>query len=121
VITATISPYRSTRDDVRDMMDQGHFIEVFMDTPLEICEQRDVKGLYAKARRGEIRNFTGIDDPYEPPPRPEIRLNAVEYSPQENAKQILDYLLERGFARAETMNTKTAPRAIGVESRMARR
>jgi sulfate adenylyltransferase len=109
VITATISPYRSTRDDVRDMMDQGHFIEVFMDTPLEICEQRDVKGLYAKARRGEIRNFTGIDDPYEPPPRPE------------NAKQILDYLLERGFARAETMNTKTAPRAIGVESRMARR
>jgi sulfate adenylyltransferase len=109
VITATISPYRSTRDDVRDMMDQGHFIEVFMDTPLEICEQRDVKGLYAKARRGEIKNFTGIDDPYEPPPRPEIRLNAVEYSPQENAKQILDYLLERGFARAETMNTKTAP------------
>jgi sulfate adenylyltransferase len=68
-----------------------------MDTPLEICEQRDVKGLYLKARRGEIENFTGIDDPYEPPLRPEIRLNAVEYSPEENARRILDYLREGGF------------------------
>jgi sulfate adenylyltransferase len=96
-ITATISPYRSTRNDIRDMMGEGHFIEVFMDTPLEICEQRDIKGLYIKARRGEIENFTGINDPYEPPLRPEIRLNAVEYSPEENARQILDYLLESGF------------------------
>jgi sulfate adenylyltransferase len=96
-ITATISPYRSTRNDIRNMMGEGHFIEVFMDTPLEICEQRDVKGLYIKARRGEIENFTGIDDPYEPPLRPEIRLNAVEYSPEENARQILDYLRESGF------------------------
>jgi len=79
------------------MMEEGHFIEVFMDTPLEICEQRDIKGLYIKARRGEIENFTGINDPYEPPLRPEIRLNAVEYSPEENARQILDYLLESGF------------------------
>lgn len=96
-ITATISPYRSTRNDIRNMMGEEHFIEVFMDTPLEICEQRDVKGLYLKARRGEIENFTGIDDPYEPPLRPEIRLNAVEYSPEENARRILDYLREGGF------------------------
>jgi sulfate adenylyltransferase len=96
-ITATISPYRSTRNDIRNMVGEGHFIEVFMDTPLELCEQRDIKGLYIKARRGEIENFTGINDPYEPPLRPEIRLNAVEYSPEENAKQILDHLLESGF------------------------
>jgi sulfate adenylyltransferase len=101
VITATISPYRDTRNNVRNMMDRGHFIEVFMDTQLEICERRDVKGLYTKARRGEIKNFTGIDDPYEPPLRPEIRLNTVEYSPEENARQILDYLVEGGFVRAE--------------------
>jgi sulfate adenylyltransferase len=96
-ITAAISPYRSTRDDIRNMMGKGHFIEVFMDTPLEICEQRDINGLYIKARRGEIENFTGISDPYEPPLRPEIRLNAAEYSPEENARQILDYMLESGF------------------------
>ena len=96
-ITATISPYRSTRNDIRNMMGEGHFIEVFMDTPLEICEQRDIKGLYSKARRGEIENFTGVSDPYEPPLRPEIRLNTVEYSPEENSRQILDYLRESGF------------------------
>jgi sulfate adenylyltransferase len=97
VITATISPYRSTRNDIRNMMGEGHFIEVFMDTPLEICEQRDVNGFYIKARRAEIGNFTGNDDTYEPPLAPEIRLNAVEYSPEESARQILDCLLERGF------------------------
>jgi sulfate adenylyltransferase len=96
-ITATISPYRSTRTAVRKMIGEGHFIEVFMDTPMEICEQRDVKGLYTKARRGEIENFTGVSDPYEAPLNPEIRLNAVEYSPEENARQILDYLRESGF------------------------
>jgi sulfate adenylyltransferase len=96
-ITATISPYRSTRNDIRNMMGEEHFIEVFMDTPLEICEQRDIKGLYIKARRGEIENFTGINDPYEPPLSPEIKLNAVEYSPEKNARQILDYLLKSGF------------------------
>jgi adenylylsulfate kinase-like enzyme len=83
------------------MMCMGHFIEVFMDTPLEICERRDVKGFYAKARRGEIKNFTGIDDPYEPPLSPEIRLNTVGFSAEENAGRILDYLLEGGFVAAE--------------------
>jgi sulfate adenylyltransferase len=96
-ITATISPYRTTRNDIRNMMGEGRFIEVFMDTPLEICEQRDIKGLYIKARCGEIENFTGVSDPYEAPLNPEIRLNAVEYSPEENARQILEYLRESGF------------------------
>jgi sulfate adenylyltransferase len=100
-IAAAVSPYRSTRNDVRNMINHGHFIEVFMDTPLDICEQRDVKGFYAKARRGEIKNFTGIDDPYEPPLHPEIKLTAVESSPEENARRILDYLIEGGFVQAE--------------------
>ena len=73
-VCAAVSPYRATRDDVRNMVGVDHFIEVFVDTPLSVCEDRDVKGMYAKARRGEIKNFTGIDDPYEPPENPEIIL-----------------------------------------------
>jgi hypothetical protein len=66
-ICAAVSPYLMTRNEVRDMVGHGHFVEVFVDTPLDICEARDAKGMYAKARRGEITGFTGIDDPYEPP------------------------------------------------------
>jgi len=94
-----VSPYRATRNDVRNMVGANHFVEVFVDTPLEICEQRDVKGLYAKARRGEIKGFTGIDDPYEPPENPEIRLDTVNYTPEENARIILEYLIRRGFVK----------------------
>ena len=72
-------------------------MEVFVDTPLEVCEQRDVKGLYAKARRGEITGFTGIDDPYEEPHHAEIELDTVKYSPKENARSIVDYLRETGL------------------------
>ena len=97
---AAVSPYRATRGDVRRMVGEDRFIEVFVDTPLEVCEQRDHKGLYAKARRGEIKGFTGIDDPYEPPLHPEIRLDTVNHSPEENARIILDYLIEQGFIRA---------------------
>lgn len=79
------------------MVGDDQFIEVFVDTPLEVCEQRDAKGMYAKARRGEIKGFTGIDDPYEPPLDPEITLDTVTHTPEENARQILDYLIERGF------------------------
>ncbi len=98
-ICAAVSPYRATRNDVRNMVGQGHYVEVFVDTPLEVCEQRDVKGLYAKARRGEITGFTGIDDPYEPPQNPEIVLDTVNHTPEENAHLILDYLIEQGFIR----------------------
>ncbi|MEP7342313.1 MAG: adenylyl-sulfate kinase, partial [Acidobacteriota bacterium] len=101
VIAAAVSPYRSTRDDVRNLVGHERFIEIFVDTPLDICEQRDVKGMYAKARRGEITNFTGIDDPYEPPVQPEICLDTVNKSPEENARLILDYLTKEGLVRAK--------------------
>ncbi len=100
VICAAVSPYRSTRQDVRNMVGSEHFVEVFVDTPLEVCEQRDVKGMYAKARRGELKGFTGIDDPYEPPEHPEITLDTVRRTPEENARLILDHLIQQGFVRA---------------------
>jgi sulfate adenylyltransferase len=99
VVCAAVSPYRATRNDVRNMVGKDHYVEVFVDTPLEVCEQRDSSGLYAKARRGEIKGFTGIDDPYEPPLHPEIRLDTVNHTAEENARVILEYLKERGFVR----------------------
>jgi sulfate adenylyltransferase len=101
-ICSAISPYRATRNDVRNMVGIGRFVEVFVDTPLEVCEERDTKGLYAKARRGEIKNFTGIDDPYEPPRHAEIVLDTVNHTPEENARWILDYLVAQGFVRGRT-------------------
>ena len=99
VICAAVSPYRATRDTVRSMVGRDAFIEVFVDTPLEVCEQRDSKGMYARARRGEITGFTGIDDPYETPLDPEICLDTVAHTPEENARQILELLRGRGFVR----------------------
>jgi sulfate adenylyltransferase len=104
-VCAAVSPYRLTRNEVRDMVGQEHFIEVFVDTPLEVCEQRDAKGMYAKARRGEITAFTGIDDPYEPPTHPELTLDTVVQTPEENAHRILAYLIQRGFVRADAGDT----------------
>jgi sulfate adenylyltransferase len=101
VMCAAVSPYRATRDAVRAMMDEDQFIEVFVDTPLSVCEQRDVKGMYAKARRGEIKEFTGISDPYETPLNPEITLDTVDHSPEENARRIMAELAQRGFVRWE--------------------
>jgi sulfate adenylyltransferase len=101
VICAAVSPYRATRNDVRNMVGKDHFVEVFVDTPLEVCEARDAKGLYAKARRGEIKGFTGIDDPYEPPQNAEITLDTTTHSPEENARLILDYLVGNGFVRVQ--------------------
>ena len=95
VICATVSPDKSTRNDVRKEIGPHHFVEVFVDTPLEVCERRDSKGLYAKARRGEIRGFTGIDDPYESPESPEIRLDTISCSPEENAGLSVRYLRKR--------------------------
>ena len=96
---AEVSPYRATRNEVRNIVGGERFVEIFVDTPLEICEQRDTKGAYEKARRGEIKNFTGIDDPYEIPEHPEIRFEAVSEPPEANAAVILDYLINRGFVR----------------------
>jgi sulfate adenylyltransferase len=96
-VCAVISPYADTRDEVRRMIGPGHFVEVFVDTPLEICESRDPKGLYAGSRRGEIADFTGIDDVYERPARPEIVLDTVASDPGANARTILQHLGAAGF------------------------
>jgi sulfate adenylyltransferase len=97
VICAAVSPYRAARNEVRNMVGHDRFILVFVDTPLELCEQRDIKGMYAKARRGEIHGFTGIDDPYEPPLDPDLTLETANCSPDDNARYIFDYLFSKGF------------------------
>ncbi len=96
-ITAFISPYRKDRDRVRRIVPPGQFVEVFVNAPLEVCEQRDPKGLYKKARAGLIKGFTGIDDPYEPPENPELVLDSVRHSPQELAQQVIAYLEQQGI------------------------
>jgi bifunctional enzyme CysN/CysC len=93
VLTAFISPFRAEREMVRAMLPEGEFIEIFVDTPLEVAEARDVKGLYKKARTGTLKNFTGIDSPYEPPENPEIRVNTVEMTPAEAAQHIIKAIM----------------------------
>jgi sulfate adenylyltransferase len=100
VICAAISPYRATRNECRTMIGSDRFCEIFVDTPLQVCEDRDPKGMYALAREGQLKGFTGIDDPYEPPHNPEITLDTVNCSAEENAERIIAYLIERGFIRA---------------------
>src|SRR5262252_6395645 len=116
-VCAAVSPYRATRNDIRNLVGADHFIEVFVATPLEVCEARDTKGMYAKARRGEIKGFTGIDDPYEPPESPEIRLDTVAHTPEENARRILQHLLQQGFVRAQTSMIHNGAQAAEVGSR----
>ncbi len=99
VVCAVVSPYRATRSECRSMIGSDRFIEVFVDTPLEVCERRDTKGLYARARRGEIIGFTGLDDPYEAPLSPEVTLDTLCHSAEENARLILECLVERGFVQ----------------------
>jgi len=99
-LTAFISPYRIDRDKVRNALQPGEFIEVFVDAPIEICEQRDPKGLYKKARAGEIKGFTGIDDPYEEPLTPEMVLQAAEKTPDILAEEIISYLKSKGMIAA---------------------
>jgi adenylylsulfate kinase len=95
-LTAFVSPFRSDRDSVRETLPKGDFIEVFVDASLETCESRDPKGLYKKARTGEISNFTGISSPYEPPVNPELVLDSNNLSPPELAGQVVDLLLKLG-------------------------
>ena len=97
VICAAISPYRSARNEVRKMVGSDHFIEVFVDTPIGVCEKRDKKGLYDKAKRGLITGFTGVDDPYEAPVDPEVTLDTVNRTVEENARSIIAFLEEKGF------------------------
>ncbi len=101
VVCALVSPYRSTRDEVRRMVDAtggtGCFVEVFVDTPLDVVMARDVKGLYAASQRGEVERMTGVGDPYEPPVDPEILLETVGHSVEENAQTVIRYLERSGF------------------------
>jgi adenylylsulfate kinase len=98
-LTAFVSPYRADRDVVRKLHDDAKlpFIEVFIDTPVADCEKRDPKGLYAKARAGQIKGFTGVDDPYEPPTKPELTLKTGGITPQEATVQLADFLQSRGL------------------------
>lgn len=95
-ITAFISPYRRDRDRVRASLPEGDFVEVLVDAPLEVCEARDPKGLYKKARAGQLSGFTGIDDPYEAPQRPELVLNSASNPPEVLADQVIAYLVSSG-------------------------
>ncbi len=99
VVCAAVSPYRSTRDQVRAMFPAGNFIEIFVDTPQQLCEQRDVKGMYAKARRGELQGFTGIDDPYEVPVNPELVVKTAELTPADAAAIIMEHLFKEDYIR----------------------
>lgn len=100
-LVSAISPYRSVREEVRLMIEKtagpGAFVEVFVDCPVEVCEKRDVKGLYARARKGEIRQFTGIDDPYEPPHKPEVHIKTDEMTVEQGAGMILAHLKSKGL------------------------
>ena len=98
VIPAAISPYRAIREEARAMIKD--FVEVFADAPLDVCEQRDVKGLYAKARAGEIKGFTGVDDPYEAPENPEVVCRTDRESVEESAQKVIDKLVEMKFVEA---------------------
>jgi len=111
-VCAAVSPYRAARNQVRAMVGADRFVEVFVDTPLAICEARDLKGMYARARRGELKGFTGIDDPYEPPERAEIVLDTVAASAEDNARRIVGYLREAGFV-ASPPGPVGPSRAIG--------
>ena len=98
VITAAISPYRAIREEARAMIKD--FVEVYAEAPLEVCEERDVKGLYAKARAGEIKGFTGVDDPYEPPPRPEVTCKTDQETVEESGQKVIDKLVQLKFLEA---------------------
>jgi adenylyl-sulfate kinase len=98
-LVSFISPFKSEREQARSIVEKGEFIEVFVETPIEVCQKRDVKGLYAKAERGEIKNFTGISSPYEAPENPDIRLNTEHNTVEVLASQVIDYLKEKSFLK----------------------
>jgi adenylylsulfate kinase len=105
-LTAFISPYRSDRDRNRALQETGDFVEVYVNPPLEVCEQRDPRGLYRKARAGEIKEFTGISAPYEPPLHPELEIHTESETPVESALRVIAFLEEHGYISA---GTDTAP------------
>jgi sulfate adenylyltransferase len=121
-ICAAVSPYRASRNDARNMVGKDRFIEVYVNTPLEICEERDSKGMYSKARQGEITDFTGIDSPYEPPLNAEIEIETLEHSPEENARLILAVLKNVGYVKTieESLPFINAAAQPSVESNIVK-
>jgi len=114
-ITAFISPFREEREKAREIIGEDNFIEVFVDAPLMVCEQRDPKGLYKRARAGEIPMFTGIDSPYEPPLDPEMVVDTTEYDPEMNAKGICEYLLQNNFMTDGVVDTLDKKRTVSID------
>ena len=98
-ITAFISPYREDRDAVRRLLNDGEFIEVYVKCPLDVCEERDTKGLYKKARAGEVKDFTGISAPYEEPLNPELTIDSSKLTVEESTRTVLNYLEEKGYVK----------------------
>ena len=119
-IAAAISPYRSVRDEVRAGHEPGRFIELYVNTPLEVCIQRDVKGMYKKALAGELKNFTGIDDPYEAPPSPELVIEAASEPEQHSATRILTRLEQLGLAEPLHDPAYTPEEAEKIRERLTR-
>jgi adenylylsulfate kinase len=101
VLSAFISPFKADREQVKTIVGQEHYVEVFVDAPLEVCEQRDVKGLYKKARAGEVKNFTGIDSPYEAPERPDVHIPTHELSLDQSIETLINTILSRIKLKAE--------------------
>ena len=116
-IAAAISPFRAIRDEVR-AGHQSSFIEIFVDTPLELCIQRDVKGMYKKAIAGEMKNFTGISDPYEPPTSPEIVIQTAKENAEKSCAQILGALEQRGLLAPEILPSYTPEEAEKIRQRL---
>ncbi len=98
-IAAFVSPYREDRDNVRKLLNHGEFVEIYVKCSLEVCETRDTKGLYKKARAGEVKDFTGISAPYEEPVNPELTIDSAKLSVEESAREILNYLEEKGYVK----------------------
>jgi adenylyl-sulfate kinase len=114
-ITAFISPFREERDRAKEIIGEDNFIEVFVDAPLSVCESRDPKGLYRKARAGEIPMFTGIDSPYEPPLDPALVVDTTDYSPESNAKGICEYLIHKEFLTDGVVDTLDKKRTVAID------
>jgi adenylyl-sulfate kinase len=119
-IAAAISPYRVVRDEVRAGHDPGRFLEVFVNTPLAVCIERDVKGMYKRALAGEIKNFTGVDDPYEPPQAAELIIETVVETERQSATRILTLLEQRGLAEPLQEPVYTPEEAERIRERLAR-
>jgi sulfate adenylyltransferase len=122
-VCALISPYQSARDQVRAMVGADRFVEVFVDTPVTVCELRDVKGMYSRAKQGAIKGFTGVDDSYEPPCLPECRVSTVDTTPEQCAAAVLRVLCDKGFlpeerrAALQPVPGATAPGDDGAQER----